>query len=466
MTENRTPTEQELDILLDQQPQFDLEAVKQRTLSRTGTVPGHPSRKHAPLRGILIAAVLCALSISAVTAADYATEGRLTMALGIRSQAQETVAEPTRETGAPPVEEKPAAPTAPPEEPQPEPPELDEQIAGTLQIDQVQAQRLRPAVQAVEQTAEDQDIRMTVLQTLGDPSCLYIKMRFDFSADSPMSGDLKFENLRISLEGVDGYSYPCSILERTETSVTYLMQVTHIGSEDLNGRTATVTFENYGLPHTYVEDEVLHLAGEAGKPYTTILRPDGTMLWDATAEDVAALPAETERLAEPPAGFTASRRADGSTVVTYDGAHGDQIVDAYWVPRFDATITGKWEQSWTLSYQDTSQYWTGRQTLFDPRLTATKLRISPLSWQMDFIAEDITPEESFALLPLSGLSSQLRHRDGSLTNLTMDYSSGEVKRKPDSDTTLLIAAGGPFEPSIDLSDVTAVVINGIDFPLS
>lgn len=281
-----------------------------------------------------------------------------------------------------------------------------------------------------------------------------------------MSGELEFEKLRMTFEGVDGYSYPHSILERTETSVTYLIKVTSIGAESLNGRTATVTFENYGLPHQYTEDEVIHLAGEAGKPYTTIIYPDGTMIWDATAEDIAVLPVETAQLPEPPPGFTASRRADGSIVVTYDGAHGDQMTDAYWVPRFDAVLAGKWEQSWTISYQDTSRYWTGQQSLFRPNLTATSLRISPLSWQIAFTAEN-TPLESTLfsdLLPHSW-PAQLRHQDGSLTDFAMTFSSGEFRPDPASSMTTLIIAGERFDQPVDLSDVTAVLIDGKEFPL-
>ena len=45
MTENRIPTEQELDALLDRQPPFNLEAVKVRTLSRIGEQAGQPAQR-------------------------------------------------------------------------------------------------------------------------------------------------------------------------------------------------------------------------------------------------------------------------------------------------------------------------------------------------------------------------------------------------------------------------------------
>ena len=70
MTENRIPTEQELDALLDRQPPFNLEAVKVRTLSRIGGETERSPGRIAPLRGILAAAVICALSVSALAATN------------------------------------------------------------------------------------------------------------------------------------------------------------------------------------------------------------------------------------------------------------------------------------------------------------------------------------------------------------------------------------------------------------
>ena len=126
MTEPHIPTERELDALLHEQPRFDLEAVKRRTLSRIGATAERPVKRRIPLRGFLVAAVICALSISAVAAADYATDGQITRALGIRKPQMEAVSEPSPapEKAPPPVLEP--EPPVPPMEPQPvqEPPEL------------------------------------------------------------------------------------------------------------------------------------------------------------------------------------------------------------------------------------------------------------------------------------------------------------------------------------------------------
>lgn len=478
MTEHQIPTEQELDALLSHQPQFDLDAVKQRTLSRIGAVPERPGRVRTPFRGLLIAVVICVLSISAVTAADYATEGRISTALGIRREPVEQVSQPeTVEEAEPEPIQEPTAPVQPAEpEPEPvEPPELDEQIAAALQVDTAQAQRLRPAVQAVEQTAEDQDIRMTVLQTLGDPYCLYVKLRFDFPEGSPLAAigqkDLhrEFENYDISFEDLRGYTCNWSILEQDETSITYLLNISNTYHSLPNGQTVTVTFENYGSPHKYTEDEVLHLAGEDGKPFTTIIRPDGTMLWDATEEDVASVSAEVAAVpVSVPDGFTVTRRADGNIVVSYDGLHGDQITDVYWVHNFDTVIEGKWEQSWTLSYQDTSLYWEGEAALADPSLTVSSLRLSPLSWEGTFTARVLTQDASaFSLLNAHRWVTQLRHRDGSLTSVYMANNGGWGDTDQDGDYTVeTMTVGARFDQPIDLTDVTAVVIDGVEFPLS
>ena len=478
MTEHHIPTEEELDSLLAQQPQFDLDAVKRRTHSRIGAAPERPRRLRAPFRGLLIAAVICVLSVSAVTAADYATEGRISSALGIRRVPAEPASQPeTVEKLTAPVEETPAVQAAAPApEPEPVPPELDEQIAAALQVDTAQARRLRPAVQAVEQAAEDQDIRMTVLQTLGDPSCLYVKLRFDFPEGSPLAAagavkkeDLarQFERVDLSFEDMYSYTYSWHLLESNGTSATYLLKIFNT-SHNLSGQTVTITFENYGSPHMYTEDEVLHLAGDAGKPFTTIIHPDGTLLWDAGEEDLAAVSSEvTAAPVSVPDGFTVTRRADGNIVVSYDGLHGNQIADVYWVPRFDTVIEGKWEQSWTLSYQDTSLYWTGEASIFSPSLTVTRVRISPLSWDLELTARELTGDAlGSGLLFNEKFTMRLCRKDGSFTDLSIDECGSSGKHREDGLYTITdMNFHSRFDQPIDLTDVAAVIIGGVEFPL-
>ena len=472
MTDRHMPAEWELDELLSEQPRFDLEAVKRRTLARMEETNEQPVRRRAPLRSFLLAAVICALSVSAVAAADYATNGQLTRALGIRRPQTEAVSEPEPTPEETPVEEpEPVQLQEPPEAGPEEPPELDEQIADALQIDQSQAQRLRPAIQSVERTAEDRNVRMTVLQTLGDPACLYIKLRFDFPEAMPYKEYLEFEDLDISFVDSNSYSWQEKILEQDACSITYLLSAKLYGEKSLNGQAVTVTAENYGHPHQYTADEVVQLAGEAGKPYTTILYPDGTIDWEVTEEDLAALPPEAEPTIIYSEGFTISLRTDGSKVVTYDGEHGDQMLTAYLVPDFDAVVAGKWEQSWTLSYQDLSLYWKGETELFDPRLTLTELRLSPLSWSADFTATEDVPEGetlNFNLIPRDW-GVQLRHRDGSLTDQPLHWGVGSGSSPVPNEAGLfvtVITVGNVFDQPIDLSDITAVIIDGQEFPVS
>ena len=158
-------------------------------------------------------------------------------------------------------------------------------------------------------------------------------------------------------------------------------------------------------------------------------------------------------------------------MVTYDGEHGDQMLTAYLVPDFDAVVAGKWEQSWTLSYQDLSLYWKGETELFDPRLTLTELRLSPLSWSADFTATEDVPEGetlNFNLIP-KDWGVQLRRRDGSLTDQPLHWSGGSGSSPVPNEAGLFvtdITVGNVFDQTIDLSDVTAVVIDGQEFPVN
>ena len=73
MNDRFLPTEEELDALLAEAPGFDLEAVKDRVLDQV--LP--PAKGRRPLRGLLIAAVVCALSVTALAAAGGTPIARL-----------------------------------------------------------------------------------------------------------------------------------------------------------------------------------------------------------------------------------------------------------------------------------------------------------------------------------------------------------------------------------------------------
>ena len=93
MTEYRLPTEQELDMLLEQAPVFDLNAVKQKTFSVIEMKEEKTIKCKLPLRRIFVAAVVCALSVSMMAAAEYVSGGSISRVLGIQKAPVEAVAE-------------------------------------------------------------------------------------------------------------------------------------------------------------------------------------------------------------------------------------------------------------------------------------------------------------------------------------------------------------------------------------
>lgn len=475
MTEQYFPTEQELDALLECAPVFDPEAVKRNVLTYAAGETVRPRRPKLPVRGLLIAAVACVLSVSVIAAADYVSGGRIIRALTVTKQPQQIVeAEP--ETVPDEETEEMSAVVQPLPKPVGQPvkptvlPELDEQIAEALQVTPVQKETLRPAVQNVEQTAEAQDVRMTVLQTVGDPACVYVKVRFDFPVEVPISMEYGFEDIDMTF-GLDGGSsgnHP--VIERTENSVTYLLEshAVGLGPEGFSGKTATLSFKNYGREKV-IGRSVVTLQTEVGKPERFIVDPQMNILANATEEDLAAISGALESTEQLEDGFTLGHMTDGTLVLDYDGAHGVRYVSFFTDgdypevmvgdnPRFDAVVEGEWSQSWVVDYQDTSLYWSGEERLLDPSLTIKSLRLSPFSWEAVFEGDELAPMK----LPKQW-EAQLLHTDGSLTDFTMKRNMTTSSMDGWRCTLKTVEI---FDETIELSDVKAMVINGKEFPIS
>ena len=463
-------------MLLEQTPVFDLDAVKRKTLSMVGTEEKKQIRRRLPIRRIFVAAVICALSISAVAGADYVAGGRISRVLGIVKPEEETVVQEPEapvEEEEPPVEvpAKPQLQTKPVEKPvEPKPlPELDEQIAGALQVTPEQKETLRPAVQNVEQATKFADISMTVLQTLGDPDCLYIKLRFDFPTAVSVADKAEFDKIHFSLDRSMTYSWSYTVLERDPYYVVYLIEVRNAEDEDLNGQTATIQFENYGKP-AYVQERSVQFKLEEGEKRTVIVSPDGrTMNGDATDEDVAALESAPDSMKESEDGFRFTYMTDGTQIVTYDGNHGVQYVTillheetpvilAGDDPWFEPALEGSWSHSWQLSYEDTSLYWRGEETVLDPELVMTEFRISPLSWSAMFTYQTYVPWASHEEWKL-----QLLYTDGTRKDMQM---KNRAYFADDAVFPNTLTQSQVFETPMDLTGLKAIVIDGKEFPLS
>lgn len=460
MSDHFIPTDQELDALLTEQPQFDLDAVKARTLVRVQA----PARKKQPLRWLCIAAVVCALSVSALASV---ADTPISRALGIRKEpaieAPPAVEEPmAEEEPAPEPVPEPVPEPAPVPEPEPEPPVLDQQISSTLEMTPQQTETLRPAAQDVQKTAQNQDVTMTVLQTVGDPATLYMTVRFDFPKTVPVSEDLDFKDVDIRVDGERHAGYSWGVVERTETSATYLFQLR--GSDvDLMGRTITICFSDYGRP-IYLEGEYsVKFPCETAR--TIIIAPDGSINGSAGPEDIGALSSPIKQSDIPEEGSAITWYEDGTIVAEYDGQHGLRYitVDLHGEtprveigddPSFETLLAGDWEQSWVADYKDLALRWSGEATLFEATSPMRSLYLSPFSWQAVFIWD----EYLYVSLP-EEWDAQLLHADGSVTDLHMARHSSRGL-----DETVTISQ--TFTQPIDIETVTAIVINGVEFPLS
>lgn len=459
MDELRFPSEEQLDELLRNQPEFDLAAVKHRTMERIE----RPSRRRPPLlRGLLAAVLICAMSASALAAADLATNGRVTAALGLRPTPAEQAEEPA------PAEVPEKIPEKAPEEPlvkaepvpepeEPEPPVMDTQVREALRLTEEQAERLRPAVQQVDGTSTCQDITMTVEQMTGDRNLVYIKLRFDFPEELPMSQELKFREMSF---GLGSLSWNCKAIDRTGRSVTYLLTLRP--DEDLAGRSVTLTVEDFG----YEVDRGI-------EGFCVTLR-EGVVTC-ATVDERGNLAIENENLQVPEDlhwenGYASAELPDGRRQLYYDGSRGKQILylsggdfataDAQYSD-FEVLVPGQWSHTWTIRYQDLSVGWSGEAAACGGKAILRGFRISPLSWEMTaegdvgLILEEL--HRSFTVT--------LVYADGSTAEVTLNgrgTSTGASYEAPPGaeDGWYVMTTTGSFETPPDLTGVTAVIYEG------
>ena len=447
MNEHRIPTDEELDALLKEPPQFSLDAVKDRTLSRVQNKP----RKTQPLRWLCIAAVVCTLSATALASVTDTTIAQFfrfqRTQMPEEPVSQPTVEEPIAEEPAPIPE--PASEPEPEPEPEPAPPVLDTKIVEALELTEQQVETLRPAAQDIQKIAENQGVTMTVLQTLGDDRSLLLTVRFDFPKEVPAGEELDFKTLDFHLTDGRSFGQSYDILERTKTSVTYLLKIRSMGQPFESGLDVTLSFSDYGYPLEFTEDHIqLQMNGEE----TVLIDPKGNI--NANSPDLSAL--DIASVEERPNGFTIFYAADGSTAVTYDGTHGLQyltVLDNGAVltgsdPNFDTVIPGSWIQSWILDYETPSVSWSGEEGSFFETASLTDFRLTSLSWA------GILAERDF-------WNFQILLKDGTLAPIqTAGESHGGYGACTDLRMTVY------FSVPIDLANTSAVVINGIKFPVS
>ena len=138
------------------------------------------------------------------------------------------------------------------------------------------------------------------------------------------------------------------------------------------------------------------------------------------------------------------------------------------MPDFDPIIKGQWELSWVLSYEDLSRYWVGEEILSDPRLTLTRLRLSPLSWDMQFSVRELTGQELGPGLVYDRIRSvQLLLEDGTVMDIPTGPLSGSSDETQENIYTITsIQQGSSFEHPVDLTNVVGMVIDGREFQLS
>lgn len=478
-------TDEELEELCPEPPSFDLDAVTCRVLARviSETAEKAPGAKkaHPVWKGLLLSAVICILSVSCLAVADLASGGRISAALGIAPKPVAESPAAVQEDSSPAPAQIPVPEPEPEEEATPAGADLGREFTDTFAFTPVQTALLRPAAQNIQQTAIHEDIKMTVLQTLGDSQDLYITVRFDFPESVPVDTTYCFQNMDFSVNGEPVHGMSSHVVACSAHSVTYLLSAK--SKHPLNGQRVTLSYENYGRNQSLPEETATAVYLPAGGTSSIKIDASGTTSGTVTLEQATitmgtgesgtAAPAERSREDFPEEGFTIVRWSDGSSTATYDGTKGER-----WLcigegtptpmtlctqnPTFETLCAGTWEQSWTLSYQDLSKSWCGAQSIYDPALILSSLCISPLSWKMECTGTLDANDPDAAIPYVRDIEVELVMADGSSQKLPLHLSGWSSHTEDDG--TYRVTTETAFSSPVDLTNAVAVILDGVTLP--
>lgn len=450
------PTEEELEVLAPEVPDFDLRAVKRRTLQRTRSRSG----RRTVLRGVLVAAMICLLSVSALAAANPAARGRVMEALGIaRTAVQEKVPSV-------PEMERPA-PEAVPEPvfiPEPEPApvyEMDEQVAEHLQVTEPLRQTLQSAGQVVQQTVENDGVKITLEQTVGDDHLLCALVRAEFPEEVTLTADMGFREV-----DVNASFRSWKELSRGDHAITWLLTLD--AAETIPGREITATLRDFG--HIRDTGDRAYALVPAGQATSCFFVPTGSGSYSiyTTGPSAVFRRGDTEYPA-PENWEQAVEAAGGALVQTWeDGVvsvlvHRDRqaLVEMGAVPRvtfgedldpaFETVISGTWIQTWIPDYAPVSRTWTLDRAVGG--LTVNTVTVSPLSLELEVSGS----AEAWAdMIFLEKPMLEVRTADGMVLE---PVSTAKYGMEP-------AAVRVRFAGAIDPASVTAVVFYGTEILLT
>lgn len=201
-----TPSDEELDALLSDSGEKvpDIENIRRKIFEKLSYSDEKGTDKNmkkarTPLRILLVAAVVCALCVSALAVTNVMTDGRIAKALGISD---------------------------------------DTALAG--------------AAADVNESATSDGITMNVIQTIGDKNNLYILGEMAFPDSVELDGDVQywFDEVLVTIDTKAGlpvrsYGYSYDIISVGEHSLTYLINLT-CDNGSLSGNDISLTLGKFG----------------------------------------------------------------------------------------------------------------------------------------------------------------------------------------------------------------------------